>query len=221
MVLGVYTRSMETIYLSQVNTGSWGYLFHEIPCSKIYLYRTESYPFLNPTQVYQNISVPYRHLSYWVTELDLGDPRKKIAASITNLFSYFSIRLKSRSDLYILAFLKYLKTIILHNNFIIYKYYFVAFFLITLLYTMLVGDGTKRVDTFIYFDYLGLKSKKHWARREVKTCVCKENGYWRDLVVKKLTKELDFFKNSLYFFYYLVLICLPTKSSFFLVIVGN
>ena len=30
-VLGVYTRSMETIYLSLVHTGSWGYLFHEIP----------------------------------------------------------------------------------------------------------------------------------------------------------------------------------------------
>ena len=32
-VLGVYTRSMEIIYLSLVYTGSWGYLFHEIPCT--------------------------------------------------------------------------------------------------------------------------------------------------------------------------------------------
>ena len=32
-VLEVYTRSMETIYLSLVRTGSWGYLFHEIPGS--------------------------------------------------------------------------------------------------------------------------------------------------------------------------------------------
>ena len=30
-VLEVYTRSMETIYLSLVHTGSWGYLFHTIP----------------------------------------------------------------------------------------------------------------------------------------------------------------------------------------------
>ena len=29
----MYTRSMETIYLSLVHTGSWGYLFHEIPGS--------------------------------------------------------------------------------------------------------------------------------------------------------------------------------------------
>ena len=32
MVLRVYTRSMETIYPFQVHTGSWGNLFHEIPC---------------------------------------------------------------------------------------------------------------------------------------------------------------------------------------------
>ena len=30
-VLGVYTRSMDTIYLSPEGTGSCGYLFHEIP----------------------------------------------------------------------------------------------------------------------------------------------------------------------------------------------
>ena len=30
-VLGVYTRSMKTIYLSPVGTGSCGHLFHEIP----------------------------------------------------------------------------------------------------------------------------------------------------------------------------------------------
>jgi hypothetical protein len=29
-LLGVYTRSMETIYLSPEGTGSCGYLFHEI-----------------------------------------------------------------------------------------------------------------------------------------------------------------------------------------------
>ena len=29
---------METIYLSHMHTGSWGYLFHEIPCISLYFF---------------------------------------------------------------------------------------------------------------------------------------------------------------------------------------
>ena len=42
------TRSMETIYLSPVHTGSWGSLFHEIPC------------------MFNQLIVIYKDLVYWV-----------------------------------------------------------------------------------------------------------------------------------------------------------
>ena len=33
----MYTRSMKTIYLSVVHTGSWGYLFYEVPSSTLFV----------------------------------------------------------------------------------------------------------------------------------------------------------------------------------------
>ena len=37
-VFGVYTHSMGTIYISLVHTGSWGYIFYEIPSIICYLF---------------------------------------------------------------------------------------------------------------------------------------------------------------------------------------